>query len=330
MSRPNQTSTRCCRSFDRCTGNSLLQLPASCAATQAIVDRQLALWPEHESFLTKSFAERDAPAMQITEDTAAKIAVLAGERLGEYCAGYRWMCEAMLEEELFFRRHGRYRAQRFADVAEAIYDDPDTMRKYMNGLLLSQVFWRNHVDIAGFYRSFVSSLPNGFDHLEIGPGHGLQLAYAASDPKCHSATGWDISEASLEATRECLRRLDAPDSVRLERRDVLELAADSATYTSVVVSEVLEHLEDPAAALAGVRRILHERGLAFMNVPCNSPAPDHIHLFSEPEEFFAMVEQAGFTIVRRCATPVTGATLERARRQKLTISCAVIVSSGRR
>jgi hypothetical protein len=38
-----------------------------------------------------------------------------------------------------------------------------------------------------------------------------------------------------------------------------------------------------------------------------------------------MLEENGFRIVDRYATPGTGWTLERALRQKLTVSCAAIV-----
>lgn len=307
----------------------VLQLPPNLQATQLLVDRQLALWPEHEGFLSKSFAERDAAALQITEETATQVARLAGDRVDEYSKGYRWMCEAMLQEELFFRRHGRYQATSFADTARAIYDDHRIMRLYMDGLLLSQVFWRNHVDIARFFRSFIASLPDRFEHLEIGPGHGLQLAHAAMDPRCQSATGWDVSDASLAATRDCLHRLDVPETVRLEKRNIYELSSGASAYDSVVVSEVLEHLEDPAGALERLRYCLRPQGRAFLNVPCNSPAPDHIHLFSHPDDFYRMIENAGFVILERFATPGTGLTMERALRHKLTVSCAAIVSLGR-
>jgi len=303
----------------------VLQLSPTLASTQVLVDRQLARWPEHEGFLARSFAERDAAALHLTEEIASQVLLLASDRLDAYCDGYRWMCEAMLKEELFFRRHGRYQAQNFNDVKAAIYDDPAVMQLYMDGLLLSQVFWRNHIDIARCYRSFVELLPNPFDHLEIGPGHGLQLAHAALDGKCATATGWDISETSLAATRACLRRLNVSDAVKLEKRNIFDLPSSTAKFTSVVVSEVLEHLEDPRAALTGVRSVLDERGLAFLNVPCNSPAPDHIHLFSHPDDFFSMVEDAGFVILHRYAYPGTGITMERALRHKLTISCAAIV-----
>ena len=302
-----------------------LELPVTLPNTRQLVERQLALWPEHTAFLARSFAERDEPSLRLTEETATQVLTLAASRLDDCCAGYRWMCEAMLEEELFFRRHGRYRAQNFQDVAAAIYHNAAIMRLYMDGLLLSQVFWRNHVDIARFFRGYVAGLPDPFDHLEIGPGHGLQLAYAAMDGKCRSAAAWDISDASLQSTRECLDRLEVSAAVALEKRSIFDLG-ESGRYTSIVISEVLEHLENPAAALAGVRRNLAPGGRAFVNVPCNSPAPDHIHLFSHPDDLFLMLENAGFVVLERFATPGTGWTMARALRQRLTISCAAIVT----
>jgi len=292
-----------------------------------LFDRQLELWPEHATFLNRSLQERDGDLLTLTEWIAGQVLTLVEDRLDACCAGYRWMCEAMLREELYFRRHGRYQAQKFDDVARVIYDDAAVMQLYMDGLLLSQVFWRNHVDIAKFFRSYIASLPDPFDHLEIGPGHGLQLAHAAMDPKCASASAWDVSDRSLAATRECLSRLGVTRPVALEKRSIYSLEND-ARYSSIVVSEVLEHLEDPAGALAGVRRVLKPGGRAFLNVPCNSPAPDHIYLFAHPDDFYAMVEGAGLIVLERFATPGTGYTLERALRQRLTISCAAITTRG--
>lgn len=67
--------------------------------THALVERQLALWPEHEPFLARSFAERNPATLSITEDTARQITHIVGDQLDEYCRGYRWMCEAVLQEE---------------------------------------------------------------------------------------------------------------------------------------------------------------------------------------------------------------------------------------
>ena len=293
--------------------------------THALVERQLALWPEHEPFLARSFAERNPATLSITEDTARQITHIVGDQLDEYCRGYRWMCEAVLQEELYFRRHGRYQATSFAAVAKAVYDDPAVMQLYMDGLLLSQVFWRNHVDVELFYRRYLEGLPPDYAHLEIGPGHGLLLAHAASDLRCRQASAWDISDASLAATGRCLARMGVASPVILEKRNIFELSGAHEHYQSVVVSEVLEHLEDPERALQAVRRVLDPAGRAFINIPCNSPAPDHLYLFTSPDHFFGMLTASGFRIVEQLVTPSTGWSLERALRQKLALSCVAIV-----
>lgn len=306
--------------------NNDLELPAALVNTRRLVDQQLVLWPEHMGFLAKSFRERSPETLAITEETATQVANIVGDRLEEFCAGYRWMCDAVLDEELFFRRHGCYRATCFDDVFKAIYDAPQIMKLYMDGLLLSQVFWRNHADILCHYKKYICALPAGTSHLEIGPGHGLLLAHAALNNNCTGIVAWDISTASLAATRKCLDEMSIARPITLEQRNIYELDGVAERYTSIVVSEVLEHLEDPVGALHGIKRILCPNGRAFINVPCNSPAPDHLFLYSTPDDFFGQLEAAGLTIVDRFVTPSTGWTIERALKNKLAISCAAIVT----
>ena len=306
--------------------NNVLELPKALTNTRILVDRQLMLWPDHIGFLTKSFSERSPESLAVTEVTATQVANIVGDQFEECCAGYRWMCDAVLAEELFFRRHGRYRATSFEDVFTDIYGAPQTMKLYMDGLLLSQVFWRNHADVLCFYKKYINSLPGGTSHLEVGPGHGLLLAHAALNNNCSDITAWDISSASLSATRKCLDEMKIVRPITLEQRNIYELDGALKTYDSIVVSEVLEHLEDPVGALHGVKKILSSDGHAFINIPCNSPAPDHLFLYSKPEDFFEQLEVAGLTIRERFITPSTGSTIERALKSKLAISCAAVVS----
>ena len=44
-------------------------------------------------------------------------------------------------------------------------------------------------------------------------------------------------------------------------------------YESVVLSEILEHLEDPIAALRAVRERLEPGGTVFINVPATPQSP---------------------------------------------------------
>jgi hypothetical protein len=104
--------------------------------------------------------------------------------------------------------------------------------------------------------------------------------------------------------------MDAPP-----RKDAFDIA---------VISEVLEHLEEPARALGGIRTALRPGGSVFINAPVNSPAPDHIYLWRSTDELLDFVREQGLAIDRVALFPQTGISLERARAKALSISCVII------
>lgn len=294
-------------------------------ALRNLVEAQLAFWPEHEGFLAKRFRDRDTDHLAMAEELAGLILRLHPEELGFLCAGYRWMCDRVMEEELHFRRAGSYRVTTFAEAERAIYANREAMTLYMNGLLVSQVLWSNHTDASAWYRRhFLDAAPAGHDHLEVGPGHGLLLYFAASHPRTGSVTAWDVSATSLAATRHTLDHLGVRRPIGLEKRDVLAGTPPEAIFDSIVISEVLEHLEHPREVLKRLRRCLRPGGRIYVNMPINSPAPDHIFLLRQPEEVMAMLEQAGFAIAEHRFFPAVGYTEERARKAGTTISCLAI------
>src|ERR1019366_2819581 len=110
------------------------------------------------------------------EDLAKQIHALGGSRLPDICDNYDFICKIVREEEIFFRRHGKYRLENFADANRLVYADTEYMSKYMDGLLLTQIYWSNHSACYRFYKEiFLGNAPKGYDYLEIGPGHGLLL-----------------------------------------------------------------------------------------------------------------------------------------------------------
>ena len=74
-----------------------------------------------------------------------------------------------------------------AEAIAQVYGVPEYMKRYVNGLLLSQVFWQNHAYAFYLYQTrFLPGNRTGYDHLEVGPGHGLFAAVAGEDPNCVS------------------------------------------------------------------------------------------------------------------------------------------------
>lgn len=304
-------------------------IPVEHAHLRCLAAAILRAWPEHERFLVRRFAE---PSHLVHADELAEAVLrLHSEAdLEQVCVDYRWMCGVVLEEELFFRRTGRYRMTSYAEAVMQVYENDEYMARYMNGLLMSQVLWTNHTGVSSwFVDAFLRANVPAYRHLEIGPGHGLLLWLAARSPKCGELTAWDISDASLRATRACLDKLGVDRPVALDKVDVLNVPAQIVgRFESVVISEVLEHLEDPIGALRSLHPVLErDRGRLFVNMPVNSPAPDHIYLLHHPEEVVALVRDAGFVIEQTKVFAATGYTETQARKQRLTMSVAIIATA---
>jgi SAM-dependent methyltransferase len=86
----------------------------------------------------------------------------------------------------------------------------------------------------------------------------------------------------------------APDVVG----SVLELPFPDASFESVVCTEVLEHVNEPRAALSEVHRVMRNRGVLYLTVP------QAWGLHYEPHDYFRytrygithLLEQAGFKV----------------------------------
>jgi len=290
--------------------------------TDAVVEH----YPEHAEFLGKSFASCAPPVKETAFRTAESIERLVHGRLEEVVTGYRWMCAMLLEEELYFRRNDSYRYSRFEDANREVYENSALMGKYMSGLLLSQILWSNHLQLFDFYtRDFVATLKPSGRHLEVGPGHGL-LLYQAAERPVRELVAWDVSRTSLERTKGCLAELGITTPLLLEERNVFEplAASDLARFDSIVISEVLEHVERPLDALSALRSCLAPGGRIFVNAPVNSPALDHIYLFREPEEVVELVRRAGFEVTSTRFASVAGRTEAKARKLGMPISTGVV------
>ena len=294
-------------------------------ALSHICGAMLDAWPDHGPFLELRFADSADLSLPIAEEMAELVLRIIGDDLPAFVAGYRWMCEAYVAEDLHFRRTGSYRLSTFEDAYREVYSRADYMSNYLLGMLLSQVLWANQATSFYFYvERFLKRLSPGADYLEIGPGHGLLLYFAARSPLIGSITGWDVSESSLAMTRHTMETIGVQYPFKLELHNILAPPSVQQVYDAVVLSEVLEHLDRPEAALATVFQALKPGGLAFFNVPVNSPAPDHIYYWASPAEVEELVRSIGFTIVDSDAAPTTGYTLERALRRKVTINSLIV------
>lgn len=298
--------------------------------TRRIVEGLLTYWNAHEKFVRNRFDVANDDLLGITEHVSENILAISGGDMQPYYEGYKWMCEAVFQEEFHFRSHGKYRLSRFEDANREVYSKPEIMGPYMKGLLLSQTLWSNHTKVLQIFKEHFLTLPAcaAQAYLEVGPGHGLYLSTAIEHLQCYKIYAWDISQQSIEETRECLAKLKI-DAARasLVTQDLFK-AENSGQFDKIVFSEILEHMEDPAQALEKLHGLLSHDGTLFLNVPVNSPAPDHVANWETPEDLIACVEKAGFTCAQKFLLPSTGYTLESARKRKTAISCVLFLKKN--
>jgi 2-polyprenyl-3-methyl-5-hydroxy-6-metoxy-1,4-benzoquinol methylase len=279
-----------------------------------------------------SFANRSSELLDTTEIIAnllERVAIALGRTLDNYADDYRFLCEKIVyPEEVFFRRTGKYRLKTFAEANEQVYSNEYFMSRYMNGLFVSDALWLNHASAMNdFAKVYLPMTSQGGLHLEIGPGHGMLLPLALRFGRFRACSAWDVSATSVAHVRQVLEVLDISDRVDLQLRDLYSPKAvleNRGRFDTIVLSEVLEHLEQPRAALEIIRELLTETGTVWINVPANGPAPDHLFLLRTPREAEHIVRAAGLTIVRNALFPVAGASLDRAIRQELPISCVLV------
>ncbi len=269
---------------------------------KSFIEMQLLISPDQEKFLRRRFQTVDAEELEFLEELARLVRRLEPASEKTLYEDYAWLCAEQVKEELHFRRQKTYRLTSFEQAVAEVYSNATYMTRYMNGLLLSQLWWSNHTSVLKFYRdTYLAGLPSSYSHLEIGPGHGLFLYFAAHQAKAGTVTGWDISPASVQLTAKALRKLGLRRMPNLELQNMF--SSPVGEFDSVVFSEVLEHMEKPRDALDVIRTLLSKRGRLFLNMPINSPAPDHLFNVDTPENLEKFIVQSGFQGSRQAVFP---------------------------
>jgi 2-polyprenyl-3-methyl-5-hydroxy-6-metoxy-1,4-benzoquinol methylase len=301
--------------------NSALQLKYTGEICKSILHN----YPEHEQYLSARFRNFDPDFEDRMEDLAELALVSMGDEINEYVLDYRWMCEEFIKEEIYFRRRKEYRLKTFDEAYREVYSRPEVMGRYVRGILISQLIWEPHARAFDFFRTdFIGKAAGGSSYLEVGPGHGFFLYFASRSPEIAKLEAWDVSDSSIAETRHALSQLGVERKIDIVKQDVIKAPSRQCEFDLAVISEVLEHLERPDAALRSLYGALRPGGRIFVNAPVNSPAPDHIYNWESTDQFTQFFTDQGFEIEKARFFPVTGASLESAIRKRLSISCVLI------
>ncbi len=283
------------------------------------------VWPAHSEYLAALRAALTPLELMHANWLSGAIMDITPD-LVLVCNDYQWLCGVMRDEQLQFMRTHKYRLSSFSDALHGVYENAPFMTRYLNGLLVGRVLWLEQLRMLIQYADeFLPGNRPGYRHLEIGPGHGILLYLAAQDVRCSEVAALDVSASSLQATNECLQRLQARASARLIEHDIFSGVPETAGgWNSVVVSELLEHLEKPDLALRNLAKSMNRDGRMFISTPVNCPMPDHIYLFKTPEEVGRLVESCGLRVIEQRSYLSLGLTEARARKHGYPIACTLV------
>jgi SAM-dependent methyltransferase len=121
--------------------------------------------------------------------------------------------------------------------------------------------WRRRGDRPTFYRSVqrqLRSLAVGNRLLDVGCGEGQFLRRAS---RTFAAHGVDLSSEGVAAARAA-----TPQAV-IEIGSAMNLPFGNESFDVVTCFDVLEHLDDPRASLAEMRRVLASAGVLVVSTP---------------------------------------------------------------
>jgi hypothetical protein len=202
-----------------------------------------------------------------------------------------------------FLRTGKYKATDSKAFEVQLYSQPDRMRDYLDGLLLSYALWPNHVKIYDFMlREFTEKTPINADVVEVGVGHGLMAATVMQKASQGHYFGFDLSQSSLDYCAAMLRASGIDErrfSMRLGNAthpDAFGGITSQSSKRRALCCEVLEHVEEPQKLLHAIREFIGAEGEAFVTTVANIDAEDHIFLYENADKIREMIQDCGLLI----------------------------------
>lgn len=293
-----------------------------------LAETVLAANPTHRQFLTESCSG-------ITEEEAAELdaylryLLSAGHTLDYLADCYNVIVMDTLREQVYFRRHGRYRHSTYAQVADSVYQNPEYMEQYMVGLAITLYLWPAHRKLKKFFQDTLPTDRTG-TYFEIGPGHGLFLMCAMRRGAFSRYTAIDISAKSVQLTRDVLSSGAFGRFSRYEivEADFLQTEPAGAPFDALTMGEVLEHVEEPVRFLSRIRELTSAESYIFVSTCINAPAIDHISLFTSVAHLHELVAKSGLMVREECIAGYQGMSPEETQAQKLPLNIAMSLGHG--
>ena len=181
---------------------------------------------------------------------------------------------------------------------------------YALSLLLSIVFTNHRFELIRELSLFLNDIGERNHNgtlLSIGFGTGYELKMASQVLTGWHIEGYDTDPETRAKARQLLDFFGISNDIYLGGHFPLHRCSDELRvhYDAAVLSEVLEHLEDPAQALVTLRDCLRDDGLMFVTMAINIAQEDHVFLYPTIDSCREQIRQCGLVVAREWISPQT-------------------------
>jgi SAM-dependent methyltransferase len=222
----------------------------------------------------------------------------SGERgIWEAVDGYAEFCTEAVRSQIYFEKHGRYKASNYAEVLKECYHSEDYMdRRYLPGQFLSHFVWPHHRRMLnGFVREFLPQAGKIDLFYEVGVGCGMYSLKTLQALPGSTGVGFDISQYALDFTKRVIDAHGIGSRYSICNQDIIA-SPPNKRADFIISQEVLEHLEDPPAFIRALKRMVKPGGYGYITAAINAGHTDHIYLYRSAEEVARQIKDAGWAI----------------------------------
>lgn len=157
----------------------------------------------------------------------------------------------------------------------------------------------------------ILSRARGGRALDVGAGDGYLTARLAE--RCDSVTGLEYERAGVAAAKEMLAGIP---NASVEHGSAYEIPFEDNSFDVITMADVIEHLENPEAAVAEIARVAAPASVTYVTTPQWRPDrvwdPRHVKEYT-PDEFKALVRRGFKTVEMVYAWPRRWSALYRTR-----------------
>ncbi len=211
------------------------------------------------------------------------------------------------------------RVNRLAELQERFEANPspqtlgdptqDRPSGYSLALLLSIVFTNHRFEIMQALTHFLRSLPtdSAGSIASIGCGTGFELKLTANHLSGWKIEGYDTDVEMHAKAKQLLDFFHVSKAVDFQAEFPLEGVTPQTEkrYDGVILCEVLEHLPNPAQALATLSGCLKDGGRMFVTMAINIAQEDHIFLYPDIASCRRQILESGLEVYKEWIAPQT-------------------------